>query len=67
MSRGFRENSVRVAFLLAVFGFLAIASPGCGEAPSNQEGGDKSPIPPTLEQSNKNMENFMKSQTAKKK
>ncbi len=67
MSRGCRDHFVRVALLLAVFGFMAIASPGCGDAPSNQGKADGSPIPPTLEQSNKNMEDFMKSQTAKKK
>ncbi len=46
---------------------MAIASPGCGETPSNQGKTDGSTIPPTLEQSNKNMEDFMKSQTPKKK
>lgn len=65
MSRRFRENFGRAVRLLAVFGFLAAAVPGCSEAPKKEEGA--SPLPPSVQDSNKNMENFMKSQNPKTK
>ena len=66
MSDEFRKNSGRTLCLLAVVGLLAASAPGCGDAPKKQEGGAAS-IPANVQESNKNMENFMKSQTAKKK
>ena len=59
MSRGFREISRRALCLRAAFGLLAVAAPGCGGA-SNQEQG-ASGIPASVEESNKTMEDFMKS------
>jgi hypothetical protein len=65
MCRGFRDISGRALCLLAVFGLLSIAAPGCGDA-SKKEGG-ASAIPTTVKESNRNMEDFMKSQKATKK
>ena len=68
MSRGFRKNSGRVFCLLAVFGLLAVAVPGCSDATtSKEEGAGASPLPANVQKSNKNMEDFMKSQNAAKK
>jgi hypothetical protein len=66
MSRGFRKISGRAPCLLAAFGLLAVAAPGCGDASKQKEEG-ASATPANVRESNKNMENFMKSQkTAKK-
>jgi hypothetical protein len=68
MSRGFRKISGRAARPLAAFGLLAVAvaAPGCGDASGKKEEG-ASATPANVRESNKNMENFMKSQkTAKK-
>ena len=65
MSRGFREISGRALCLLAAFGLLAVAAPGCGGASKQEEGA--STIPPSVQESNKTMEDFMKSQMATKK
>lgn len=65
MSCGFRKNSGRVVCLLAVLGLLAVAAPGCSDA-TTKEGG-ASPVPASVQKSNKNMEDFMKSQKAAKK
>ncbi len=65
MSRGFREISGRALCLLAAFGLLAVAAPGCGDASKKEEGA--SAIPVTVQESNKNMENLMKPQKARKK
>lgn len=67
MSRGSRENPARVVRLLAVSGLLAVAAPGCGQGPGDQGGANKSSVPPSVQDSNKNMEDFMKSQGAKAK
>jgi hypothetical protein len=66
MSRGFREISGRALCLLAAFGLLVVVSPGCGGGASSTEGG-ASAIPPSVQESNKTMEEFMKSQMATKK
>jgi hypothetical protein len=67
MSRGSREISGRALCLLAVFGLFAAAGPGCGDA-STKQGDAASPVPSSVQESNKNMENFMmKSQNAAKK
>jgi hypothetical protein len=66
MSRGFRKISGRALRFLAVFGLLAVAAPGCGDASKKKEEG-ASAIPANVQESNKNMENFMKSQKAAKK
>jgi hypothetical protein len=62
MSRGFRQISGRAFCLLAAFGLLA-ATPGCGESPKKETtpGG----TPANVQESNKNMEEFMKSQQKK--
>ena len=65
MIQGFREISGRALCLLAVFGLLTVAAPGCGDA-SKTEGGAKV-IPSNVQESNKNMENLMKTQPATKK
>ena len=67
MIRGFRKNSGRVFCLLAIFGILAIAAPGCSDATTKEGGAGASPVPANVQQSNKNMEDFMKSQNAAKK
>ena len=65
MSHGFRKISRRALCLLAPFGLLAVVAPGCGGA-SNQEVGATG-IPASVEESNKTMEDFMKSKMATKK
>jgi hypothetical protein len=66
MSHGFRKNSGRALCLAAAFGLLAVATPGCDDAaPKKEEGA--SPIPKSVQESNKNMEDFMKAQNAQKK
>jgi hypothetical protein len=68
MNCGFRKNSGRVFCLLAVFAFLAVAAPGCSDGTTTkEEGAGASPLPPSVQKSNKNMEDFMKSQNAAKK
>jgi hypothetical protein len=67
MSRGFREISRRALCFLAAFALLAVAAPGCGEASKTKEEEGASAIPANVQESNKNMENFMKSQQAAKK
>jgi len=62
MSRGFRQILGRSLCLLTVFGLLA-ATPGCGDAAKKEEA--KGGIPANVQESNKNMENFMKSQQKK--
>jgi hypothetical protein len=64
MSRRFREISGRSLCLLAAFGLLAVAAPGCGDATKKEGGASASPIPANVQESNKNMENLMKSQKA---
>ena len=64
MNRGFREMTVRALRLLAVSGLLAAAAPGCGGA-SDQEDGEAA-IPESVQESNQEMENFMKSQQTTK-
>ena len=65
MSRGFRGISGRALCLLAAFGLLAAAAPGCGGGASSRRGARA--IPASVQESNKTMEDFMKSQTATKK
>jgi hypothetical protein len=65
MSRGYRKNSGRALCVLTVFGLLAVAAPGCGEASGKKEEG-LNKVPASVQESNKNMENFMKSQVATK-
>ena len=65
MCLGFREHAGRSFCLLAVFGLLAAAAPGCGDAPKDGQGG-ASPVPASVQESNKDMENFMKSQAGTK-
>lgn|GEM_PF-5105189 len=64
MSREFRLIFVRALCLLTVFGLLS-ATPGCGDDPkkSDEAGG----IPENVKQSNKNMEDFMKSKQQQRK
>jgi hypothetical protein len=66
MSRGFRKISERALCVLAAFGLLAVAAPGCGDAPKKKEEG-ASASPANVQESNKNMENYQKSQNATKK
>jgi hypothetical protein len=65
MSLGFREVCSRTLCLLAAFGLLAVSAPGCGGASKPEAGA--SGIPASVEESNKTMEEFMKSQMATKK
>jgi hypothetical protein len=60
MSRGFRKNSGRAVCLLAVFGLLAVAVPGCGGEPPKTNA-------QIQKEDNSEMLNFMKSQQQKKK
>jgi hypothetical protein len=62
MSRGFRQFSGRALCLLAILGLLA-ATPGCGDG--GQKETTPSGIPKNVQESNKNMEEFMKSQQKK--
>ncbi len=63
MSRGFRQILRRGLCLLAVFGLLP-ATPGCGDgAPKKNEAAGA--LPANVQESNKNMENFMNSQKKK--
>ncbi len=61
-----REFSSRSMLFLLVLGLLSAGIPGCGDGADQKETGGVS-VPPTVQQSNKNMEDFMKSQAAKKK
>jgi hypothetical protein len=63
MIRGFRQISGRALCLLAAFGLLA-ATPGCGDGPKKEVAADG--VPANVKESNSNMENFMKTQKAKK-
>jgi hypothetical protein len=63
MSRGFRRFFGRSLCLLAVVGLLA-ATPGCGDGPKKEEAA-KGGIPQNVQESNKKMEDFMKSQQKK--
>ncbi len=64
MSRGFRQLLGRVPCLLAIFSLLAFAAPGCGD--SAKKGDGASQLPPSVQESNKNMEDFMKTSKTKK-
>jgi hypothetical protein len=66
MSHGFRKSSGRALCLLAVLGLLAAAAPGCGESTTGKQEAAAGKVPTVVQDSNKNMENFMKSQAAKK-
>jgi hypothetical protein len=59
MSRGFRQILVRNLCLLAVLGLLVATTPGCGDGPAKKDAA--SGIPTNVQESNKNMENFMNS------
>jgi hypothetical protein len=64
MSRGFRRILVRNLCLVAVFGLLIAATPGCDDgAAKKQEAAGA--VPATVKESNKNMEDFMNSQKKK--
>jgi hypothetical protein len=66
MIRGFRQIAGRALGPLAVLGLLA-ATPGCGDGPKkNDAAAGAGAVPSNVQESNKNMENVMKSQKAKK-
>jgi hypothetical protein len=66
MPRVFREISARALSLLAVFGLLAATAPGCGDATTTKKE-DASSVPANVKESNKTMEDYMKTQNASKK
>jgi hypothetical protein len=66
MKRGFRATFSHALCSLVAAGLLAAAIPGCGEAPKQGEAAGGG-VPPTVQESNKQMEDFMKSQQAGKK
>jgi hypothetical protein len=64
MSREFRQFSVRALCLLAVIGLLVAATPGCGDGPAKKEEA-AGKVPANVQESNKNMQDFMNSQKKK--
>jgi hypothetical protein len=64
MSCGFGQFLRRVFCLLAIFGVLVAGTAGCGGGPKTDEAAGK--LPTGVKKSNDSMENFMKSQKAKK-
>ena len=63
MFRGFRQSFRRALPLLAAFGLLS-ATPGCGDG-TKKDQATATPVPTNVQESNKNMENFMKTQQKK--
>ena len=60
MNIGFRLMTTRALCFLAFSGLIAAAAPGCGGASEQGEGEDV--IPESVQESNQEMEDFMKSQ-----
>ncbi len=67
MNRGFRESSRQIVCVLAVFGILVVAAPGCGDETKKTAGAGAGPIPASVQESNKNMQDYMKTKPATKK
>jgi hypothetical protein len=65
MHRESRPSQRRLLGLLAAFGLLLAAVPGCGDEPIKKD--ESVGIPKVLKDSNDRMQNFMKSQAAAKK
>ena len=63
MRRGYRQILARVLPFMAVVGLL-VATSGCGDEAKKPDA--KTGVPKNVDESNKNMEEFMKTQNAKK-
>jgi hypothetical protein len=65
MNHGFRKTLGRALHLLTVFALLAVAVPGCGDAPKKDAGASVSGIPENVQESNNNMMKTKKAATKK--